>query len=71
MHSYIAMVAWWAVQARVRFRKLSLLRDGWDFGFNSLAFRKGIDLQKSDGTARLKSVAPLVGPQNTVPPHQN
>ena len=41
------------------------------FGFDSLAFRKSIDSQKSDGTARLKSVAPLVGPQNTVPPHQN
>jgi hypothetical protein len=41
------------------------------YGFDSLAFRKSIDSQKSDGTARLQSVASLVGPQNTVPPHQN
>jgi hypothetical protein len=40
-------------------------------GFDSLAFRKSIDSQKSDGTARLQSVVPLVGPQNPVPPHQN
>jgi hypothetical protein len=29
MRSYIAMVVWWVVRQKVRFRKLSLLRDGW------------------------------------------